>query len=79
MPLMLWSTIAGPRYSPGAVGTNFNIRNLPIGATTANITVQITNGVTLNMAVLTIGTGGTLNVDAGRSFFQSGGFTNWNR
>jgi hypothetical protein len=52
------------------VGTNFNIPNLTIGATTANITVQITNGVTLNMAVLTIGTGGTLNVDAGRSFFN---------
>ena len=58
------------------VGTTFNIQNLTIGASTANSTVQIPNGVTLNVAALTIGVGGTLSLADGGGIFRSGGFTN---
>ena len=59
-----------------AGGTSYTIHNLTIGATTAGSTVEINSGVTLHMSALTIGAGGTINVDAGGSFLQSGGFTN---
>ena len=58
------------------VDTTFTIQNLTIGASTANSTVQIPNGVTLNVAALTIGVGGTLSLADGGVIFQSGGFTN---
>ena len=58
------------------VDTTFTIQNLTIGDSTANSTVQIPNGVTLNVAALTIGVGGTLSLADGGGIFQSGGFTN---
>jgi fibronectin-binding autotransporter adhesin len=58
------------------VDKTFTIQNLTIGASTANSTVQIPNGVTLNVAALTIGVGGTLSLADGGGIFQSGGFTN---
>src|SRR5262245_43251282 len=46
-------------------GNSYTIQNLTIGSEVDGSTVEINSGVTLNVAAVTIGTGGILSLDAG--------------